>query len=94
VVLNNTVTTDELALSFHTLETKEQSMHWVTKGQPGLVKARAKATRSKHMVLLFFTAKGVIYTNCVYRGKTVNTKDVKKALARFLVILRKEKPIM
>jgi hypothetical protein len=85
-VLNNTVTTDELALSFHTLETKEQSMHWVTKGQPGPVKARAQATRSKHMVLIFSNAKGVIYTNCVYRGKTVNTKDVKKALARFLVI--------
>jgi septum formation topological specificity factor MinE len=38
-VLNNIVTVDESAVSFHTSETKRQSKHWVEKGQPGPMKA-------------------------------------------------------
>ncbi len=64
-VLNNIVTMDESAVSFHTSETKKQLTEWVKKGQPGLIKARVHATRSKQMVLVFFDAKGVIYTNYV-----------------------------
>jgi len=41
----------------------------------------------KQMVLAFFNAKGVIYTNYVPRGETVNADYIKKALARFLVVL-------
>jgi AraC-like DNA-binding protein len=49
-VLNNIVTMNESAVSFHTPETKQQSKQWVKKGQPGPIKARVHATRSKQMV--------------------------------------------
>ena len=60
-VLNNIVTVDESAVSFHTPETKKQSKQWTKKGQPGPLKAKVHASRSKQMVLVFFDAKGVIY---------------------------------
>jgi hypothetical protein len=66
---------------------QKESMQWVKKGQPGSVIARVQLTRSKQMVLVFFNAKGFIYTN-ISSGKTVNVNYMKKALARFLVIFR------
>jgi hypothetical protein len=85
---------DESAISFQTLETKRASNQWVKKGQPGPRKAKVYATRTKKMVLVFFTAKGVIYTNYVPKGKTVNTEYTKKALARFLKVFKAKRPIM
>jgi hypothetical protein len=37
--------------------------------------------------------KGVIYTNYIPSGKTINVDYVKKALARLLVILRTKRPV-
>jgi hypothetical protein len=61
-------------------------IQWAKKGQPGPIKAHVYATRSKQTVLVFFNAKGVIYTNYVLKGKTVNIKYIKKAVVRFLKI--------
>ncbi len=46
------------------------------------------------MVLVFFDAKGVIYTNYVPKGETVNAEYIKKALARFLKVFKSKRPIM
>jgi hypothetical protein len=92
-VLNNIITKDESAISFHTPETKKQLMQWVKKGQPGPIKARVHARRSKKMVLMFFNANGVIYMNYILKGETVNAEYIKKSLARFLKIFRKKRPI-
>jgi hypothetical protein len=67
LLLDNIVTMDELAVSFHTPETKQQSMQWLPKGQPGPVKAKVHATRTKQMVLAFFDSKGLIYSNYMPR---------------------------
>ncbi len=64
-ILENIVTMDESAVFFHTPETKEQSKQWLKKGEPGPIKAKVHATRAKQMVLAFFDAKGLIYTNYV-----------------------------
>jgi hypothetical protein len=93
-LLNNIVTMDESAVSFHTPETKRASKEWVKKGLPGPRKAKVHATRTKKMVLVFFDAKGVIYTNYVPKGETVNAEYIKKALARFLKIFQAKRPIM
>jgi histone-lysine N-methyltransferase SETMAR len=92
-ILGNIVTMDETAVSFHTPETKQQSKQWVKKGQPGPLKARVHASRTKQMVLVFFDAKGVIYTNYVPRGESVNASYIKKALARFLAVFKEKRPI-
>jgi hypothetical protein len=46
------------------------------------------------MVLAFFDAKGLIYTNYVPKGTTVNAKYIVEALGTFLKVLRKKRPIM
>jgi histone-lysine N-methyltransferase SETMAR len=92
--LNNIVTMDESAVSFHTPEMKRQSKQWVKKGQPGPLKAKVHASRSKQMVLVFFNAKGVIYMNFVPKGKTVNATYIRTALTRFLKVFRQKRLIV
>jgi hypothetical protein len=41
------------------------------------------------MVLVLFDNEGLIYTNYVPRGKTVNANYIVEALSRFLVISRR-----
>lgn len=90
--LDSIVTMDETMVSLHTPETKKQSKRWVPKGQPGPIKARVHASRTKLMVIAFFDAKGLIYTNIVPKGKTVNAAYIVKTLGRFLVNLRQKRP--
>jgi histone-lysine N-methyltransferase SETMAR len=92
-VLDNVVTMDESAVSFHTPETKRQSMQWLPKGQPGPIKAKVHATRTKQMVLCFFDSKGLIYTNYVPRGTTVNANYIVEALGKFMRIFKEKRPI-
>jgi diketogulonate reductase-like aldo/keto reductase len=85
---------DESAVSFHTLETMQQLMQWLPKGQPGPVKVKVHATRTKQMVLAFFDSKGLIYTNYVPRGTMVNANYIMEVLGAFMKILRKKRPQM
>jgi histone-lysine N-methyltransferase SETMAR len=64
-MLDNIVTMDETMVCHHTPETKKQSMQRVKKGQPGPLKARVHASRTKQMLLTFFDNKGVIYSHIV-----------------------------
>jgi len=92
VVLNNIVTMDESAVSFHTPETKRQSKQWIKKGQPGPIKAQVHASRQKQMVLAYFDADGMIYSDFVPRGKSVNANFIVESLRRFLKIYKKKRP--
>jgi len=85
------VTTDETMVSEHMPETKRQSKKWVQKGEPGPIKAKVHMSWAKHMVLAFFDAKGLIYTNIVPRGKTVNADYIVKTLQRFLEVFKKKR---
>lgn len=59
---------------------------------PGPVKARVQASREKTMVLAFFDNKGLVYTNTVPRGQTVNGSYIVKALTQFMRRLRQKRP--
>jgi Transposase (partial DDE domain) len=74
--------------------TPQQSKQWVKKGRLGPIKSRVLAYRTNLVVLVLFTAAGAIYTNYVLRGDTVNTTEIQKALAGFLKIFHKKRPIM
>lgn len=90
--LDTIVTMDESAVCYHTPETKRQSKQWLKKGTPGPVKAKSAASRTKQMVLAFFDSKGVIYTNIVPRGETVNADYIISALKLFWRRLRLKRP--
>jgi hypothetical protein len=70
-------------VSFHTPETKRQYKQWVKKGQPGPLNAKVHAARVKQMVLVFFDAKGIIYTYYMPKGETVNASYIQTALTSF-----------
>ncbi len=80
--------------SFNTTETKRASKEWVKKGLPDPRKAKVHATWTKKMVLVLYDAKGVIYTNYVPKGKTMNAEYIKKVLARFLKVFKAKWLIM
>ena len=93
-MLDNILTIDESAVSFHTPETKQQSKQWLRKGTPGPIKAKVSASRTKQMVLAFFDSKGLIYTNYVPRGTTVNANYILEALGKSMKIFRQKRPVM
>jgi hypothetical protein len=47
-------------------------MQWLKKGVTCPVKAKVVATHTKQMVLAFFNNQGMVYTNYVPRGVSVN----------------------
>jgi hypothetical protein len=93
-MLDQIVTMDESTVSFHTPQTKQQSKQWLVKSEPGLIKAKVHVSRSKQMVLAFFDWKGLIYTNYVPRGTTVNANYIMEALGKFLKVFRQKRPEM
>ena len=46
------------------------------------------------MVLAFFDSKGLIYTNYVPRGTTVNADYIVGALGSFMKIFKKKRPVI
>jgi hypothetical protein len=58
---------DEVAVSFHSPGTKQQSKKWLAKGKLGPVKAKVRVTREKQMVLGFFNSKAS-FTPTPYPG--------------------------
>ena len=93
-MLDNIVTMDETMVSYHTPETKKQSKQWRRKGQPGPIKAKVHASRTKQMVMAFFDSKGLIYTHIVPRGSTINANYIVMTLGKFMKNLKKKRPIM
>jgi histone-lysine N-methyltransferase SETMAR len=90
--LGKIVTMDESVVSIYMPETKLQSRQWLKNGKPGPIKAKVVASRTKQMVLVFFDDKGMIYTNHVPRGATMNKDYIIGALKKFLKALRQKRP--
>ena len=54
----------------------EQSKQWVKKVSPGPSKCKTQSSRIKQMVPAFNDNMGLIYTNLVTRGTTVNAEYI------------------
>jgi hypothetical protein len=91
-MLDCIVMMDETMVSYHTPETKKQSKQWIPKGQPGPLKARVHASRTKQMVVAFFDSRGLIYTHIVPRGASINVTYTIKVLGKFLEHFKKKRP--
>jgi hypothetical protein len=93
-MLDMIVMMDEMIVSYHMPEMKKASKQWIKKGLPGPIKAKVHASRTKQMLLAFFTSKGLIYTHIIPRGSTINANYILKAMGKFLVHLKKKRPEM
>jgi len=68
----NIITADESWIYCYDHATKQQSTEWVEKGGSPPKKARAQKSAAKAMVITFFDYRGMVYTNTVSQGQTVN----------------------
>jgi histone-lysine N-methyltransferase SETMAR len=93
-MLDSIVTMDETMVCYHTPQSKKQSQQWIQKGQPGPIKAKVQASRTKQMLLAFFDSKGLIYMHIVPRGSTVNAAYIVKVLDVFMRHFKKKRPVM
>jgi len=80
-------------VSFHNSETKQQSKPWLEKGLTGPVKAKLHLTRTKQMVIAFFSNKSLLYTSLMPRETMVNTNYIMEALCRFMKISKQKRVI-
>ena len=84
---------DEFGVSFHTPETKNESKHWLPKGQPGPLKERTQASRKKQMVFSFFDAAGIIYQHYAPLGAKLNAVYLTNVMGKFLRTFRSKRPL-
>jgi hypothetical protein len=70
--LNSVVTCYETWLFQYDPETKRQSMQWKTTHSPRRKKARMSKTKIKTMIVVFFDIQGIIMTQYMSPGQTVN----------------------
>jgi hypothetical protein len=69
---NSVVTCDETWLFQYDKKTKGQSMQWKTTHSLRPKKARMSKSKIKKMIVVFFDIQGIIMTQCVPPGQTVN----------------------
>ena len=86
-------TMDESAVFYHIPETKKQSKQSVKKGSPGPIMCKTQASRVKQMVLAFHDREGLIYTNMVPRGTTVNAVYIISDLKVLMKRMKQKRPL-
>ena len=79
-------------ISMHTPETKKPIQVVAKKGIPGPIKAKVHATLTKQMVIAFFDTQGMVNTNCVPMGETVNAAFFLESLQRFMKTFKAKRP--
>ena len=65
-------TPTECYVETNDVETKRQSMHWKTPASPRMKKARMSKSKFKAMLIVFFDINGIVMTEWVPEGQTVN----------------------
>ncbi|KAM7298352.1 putative uncharacterized protein FLJ37770 isoform X1 [Ixodes scapularis] len=91
--LDRVITGDETWIFEYDPESKRQSSEWHTTESPRPKKARMSKSRIKAMLIVFFDRKGVVHSEFVPQGQTVNKEfycEVLKRLRNRVRRVRKE----
>jgi histone-lysine N-methyltransferase SETMAR len=91
-LLTHVITCDETWIFQYNPETKRQSMHWKTPTSPRMKKARMRKSKLKAMLIVFFDIGGIIMTEWVPEGQTVNQTYYKEVLIKLRERVRKKRP--
>jgi len=91
-LLKKVITCDETWIFQYDPKTKRQSMHWKTSASPKLKKARMSKSKLKAMLIVFFDIKGVIMTEWVPQGQTVNQHYYLQVLTTLRERVRRKRP--
>ena len=80
--LKNVITDDETWILEYDPETKRQSKEWHTSASPHPKKARKSKSKTKSMLICFSDCQGVVRTEFVPQGQTVNQFYYREVLER------------
>ncbi|VVC34690.1 Transposase, type 1 [Cinara cedri] len=71
-LMENIITCVETWIFQYDVETKRQSMYWKTPASPRMKKARMLKSKFKATLIVFFDTNGIVMTEWVPEGQTVN----------------------
>ena len=80
--LKNVITDDETWIFEYDPETKMQSKEWHTSSSPRPKKARRSKSKIHSMLICFFDSEGIVHTEFVPQGQTVNQFYYREILER------------
>jgi [histone H3]-lysine36 N-dimethyltransferase SETMAR len=86
------ITGDESWVYGYDPETKIQSSQWKTSASPRPKKARQSKSNVKVMLIVFFDSEGIVRSEFVPRGTTVNSEYYKGVLQRLRNDVRRKRP--
>lgn len=90
--LERIVTGDETWCFHHEPETKRSSMQWLPKGAPPPKKFRSQTSNLKVMASVFFDCKGVLLTDFLPRGSTINAAGYVSTLKKLKDRIKRKRP--
>lgn len=90
--LSKVITGDESWCYGYDPETKQQSSQWKTPSSPRPKKCRQVKSNIKTMLICFFDAKGVVHSEFVPPGQTVNQTFYLEVLRRLRNSVRQKRP--
>ena len=87
-LLEKVITGDESWIFEYDPETKRQSLQWKSPGSPRPKKARQSKSKVKLMLIAFFDVRGIVHTEFLPQGQTVNQHVYKDVLRRLIRSVR------
>ena len=75
----------------YTPETKEQSKQWIKSGESTPKKAKTVPSAGK-IAIVFWDSRGIIFTDCLEKGRTITGQYYIDLLDRFDAELKKKRP--
>jgi len=91
-VFSKVITGDESWCYAYEPETKQQSSEWNSSNSPCPKKARRAKSNVKTMLISFFDANGIVHTEFVPNGQTVNQTFYLQVLKRLRDAVRRKRP--
>lgn len=90
--LDKIVTGDESWVHYFTPETKRSSKEWRHVGSPPPKKCKQVPSAGKVMLTLFFDNQGVVYSEYMPRGTTINSEAYCETLKRLRKAIKERRP--
>jgi len=88
----NIITGNETWVYGYDVETKVHSSQWVSKSSPRPKKSRQVRSHVKVMLTVFFDSEGVVHSEFLPQGRTVNKECYLEVMQRLREVVRKKRP--
>ena len=85
---------DETWIHHYTPETKRSSVEWTATGESRPKRPTTQQWAGKVMASVFWDAHGILFINCLEKGKTINSDYYMASLDRLSAEIKKKQPHM